>query len=350
MSFPASGRRRYYVVPGVGEKTVAAVPAAQFVVAVAAAQQIVTGVAGDDIVAGASVEDVVALAAIETVATAAAPDHVGTDTAPEQIGAAIAVDGVVAVGAVDLVVAVAAVDGVVAAPAAQDVVAEPSGEVVGVVGAHDDVGVGGAHDGVIPVGVHPGGGPAGATEAACRFALIEGEERVDDGVLGVAQLEVQVGRGALGVAAVAHPADQLARLHVGPDLDAGGDAPALAVVGARGVVVEVDVPGLPPVVVGDEHRAAGGAEPGDGAVGGGIHLDHLVGHEVDGVVNGRAAVPACPEADPLVVGVVVPLTPHREHEWVVHLVPELVEHAVGVGKGVIGQRLLTGGGHREQSE
>ena len=161
---------------------------------------------------------------------------------------------------------------------------------------------------------------------------------VDDDPGGVAQFEVEVGGGALGVAAVAHPADQFPGLHVDPGADAGGDAPALAVVGAGAVVVEVDVVGLPAVVVAQGERAAlvgaqvvgvGGPVDVLDAPGGGRHdRQHLGPHEVLGVV-----VPVVPlGVEPVGVG---DIPDDGEDQGVVHHL------AVGVGGGAAAGAVAT---------
>ena len=159
---------------------------------------------------------------------------------------------------------------------------------------------------------------------------------------GGVQLEVEVGSRAFGVAAVAHPADQLPRRHPGPGDDAVGDAPAESVVRARGVVVEVDVPGLPAVVVEEEDRAAVGPEPGDGGVGRGVHRRHLRGQDVDPLVTAGAPIATGPEPQQVVVGEVDVGAADGEGEGVLHRLPvgeagrSSTSSAVGGGSGPTG--------------
>src|SRR5690606_7828719 len=81
-----------------------------------------------------------------------------------------------------------------------------------------------------------------------------------------------------------------------------------AVVGARGVVVEVHVPRLPAIAVVDRDVAPGGAaiaDPHHDPVGGGVHLGHLGGHQVVALVavSGAGCAPAVGEfGDRVVLG------------------------------------------------
>src|SRR5699024_841412 len=86
--------------------------------------------------------------------------------------------------------------------------------------------------------------------------------RVDDRAVGLVDLGVQVGAVVLGVARVAGVGDELAGLDGRAPLDAGAEDPLLrvgAVVGAGGVVVDVDVPVLPALGVAQHHVVALGA-------------------------------------------------------------------------------------------
>jgi hypothetical protein len=60
----------------------------------------------------------------------------------------------------------------------------------------------------------------------------------------------------LSIAAVSNPRNVLARLNADSGLDCTLDAPPQAVVGSCGVIVEVDVPALPTIVMLDDERAA----------------------------------------------------------------------------------------------
>ena len=93
----------------------------------------------------------------------------------------------------------------------------------------------------------------------------------------LADLEVEVRTGGLGVAGVAHEGDQLAPGDAGADHDVGGEglgSRRLAVIGSRRVVVDVDV------VVGP----AVGTLDGDGVPAGGRVAEH---HAEHGAVDGR---------------------------------------------------------------
>ena len=111
--------------------------------------------------------------------------------------------------------------------------------------------------------------------------------------VGAAQLEVEVGGGGLGVAGVAHPADDLAGGDPGAFDHPRCDAHGAAVVGARGVVVQVDVARAPAVVVEQGDVAAVLAplvvDPAHRAVGHRHHGHHALGHDVDTGVAAAAA-------------------------------------------------------------
>ena len=86
----------------------------------------------------------------------------------------------------------------------------------------------------------------------------------------------------------------------------------------------------------EEHRAAEGAEPGHGGVGGGIHRGQLGRHDVHALVGPGAAVPAGAEPDEVVVGEVDVLAPHREGQLVLHrLAPEVARRRApgGITRG-----------------
>src|SRR5690606_33814062 len=113
-----------------------------------------------------------------------------------------------------------------------------------------------------------------------------------------AGLEVEVGCGVLGVARVTDRTDELPACHKGAVGEARSDAPALAIVGSGGVVVEMDVPGHPATAMVDREMTAirlGLAHPMEGAVGHGNHRLHLRGHDVNAFVATGTTVPACTE-------------------------------------------------------
>ena len=118
--------------------------------------------------------------------------------------------------------------------------------------------------------------------------------RIDLGAIGTMQLEVNMGRCALGVSGVADKPDQLPGFDVHPACDPGCESPTLAVVGAGGVVVEVDVVGGPPVVVLEAHGAAVPAllvvHPAHGAGGRGEHRRHLGAEDVGALMGPAATV------------------------------------------------------------
>ena len=109
------------------------------------------------------------------------------------------------------------------------------------------------------------------------------------------------------VPAVADPAQELASFDVGALFDPRGEADlgtedgiavvrglGVTVVGARAVVVHVDVPGLPAVLVHDPIDGTAVffvCEPADGAGVGGDHRQALlaIAHDVGGVMAARAA-------------------------------------------------------------
>ena len=80
----------------------------------------------------------------------------------------------------------------------------------------------------------------------------EGPIGVDDRTGRIPELEVEVGLRVLGVATVAHPGDVLTGLDPDPRTNRPLDAPSLTIVRAGGVVVQVDVPALPSLVVTDD--------------------------------------------------------------------------------------------------
>jgi hypothetical protein len=82
---------------------------------------------------------------------------------------------------------------------------------------------------------------------------------------------MEVGDRWLGVAGVTHPSNHLAGRHSGPDFDVGPDSIAPSVIGAGGVVVEVEIDREPAVVVAYLEPAALGAPPVD-------FSHHPVGH------------------------------------------------------------------------
>src|SRR5690606_28756933 len=155
-----------------------------------------------------------------------------------------------------------------------------------------------------------------------RIGSLQGEVRVDRLSAPAArlpELEVEMGRRALGISGVADEADHLTRL----DADTVGypfsDTPSLAVVGVRtvgalAVVVEMDVVRGPAVVVTDRQTAALGlclADPEHLAVGNRDHGHTLlpVGHDVDARMFPSASIAAGPE----VVAVVVIALHRKEH-------------------------------------
>jgi hypothetical protein len=87
--------------------------------------------------------------------------------------------------------------------------------------------------------------------------------RIDRDATSVAQFEVKVGDRRLGIAGVTHPSDHLTGSYPGPDLNSGSDSVAPTVIGARGVVVEVEIYRDPTVVVAELQPAALGARSVD---------------------------------------------------------------------------------------
>src|SRR5690606_14610093 len=71
-----------------------------------------------------------------------------------------------------------------------------------------------------------------------------------------AELEVEVGCGVLGIARVTDPTNELPACHKGAVGEARSDAPAFAIVGSGGVVVEMDVPGHPATAMIDREMTA----------------------------------------------------------------------------------------------
>ena len=103
-----------------------------------------------------------------------------------------------------------------------------------------------------------------------------------------------MGIGELGGTGIADPADELTCFDGSSGNDAVRDSPGKAVVGAGCVVVQVDVPRLPPVVVAEGDRAASigvhvvlvrPVDEPDGSVRCCDNRRHLWRHEVLSVVD-----------------------------------------------------------------
>ena len=137
---------------------------------------------------------------------------------------------------------------------------------------------------------------------ACLGRLGRGEAvvRVDRRAVGLADLEVEVRHRAFGVAAVAHVADHLTGPHRAADGQLRRDLPLVtgeAVVGARGVVVDVEVVVVPAVGAGDGDHAARRPDvlvpdPGHRAVDRGQQRLHPHADQVGALVPASAAVTA----------------------------------------------------------
>ena len=121
--------------------------------------------------------------------------------------------------------------------------------------------------------------------------------RIDRRPAGLVDLEVEVCSGRFGVAAVAGVGDDLAGRDLCPDRDAGGEGVlqrVQAVVGARRVVVDVDVPVLPALGVAQHQhvalarRAVVDVDPPDGGVDHGQQRPALRHHEVVALVDAAA--------------------------------------------------------------
>ncbi len=81
--------------------------------------------------------------------------------------------------------------------------------------------------------------------------------RIDRGSVGGAKLEVHVGAvTGFSVPTIADPPDELSSDHVYAGGNALGESPSQSVVSVFGVVVEMDVPGRPAVVMLKGHGAA----------------------------------------------------------------------------------------------
>ena len=106
-----------------------------------------------------------------------------------------------------------------------------------------------------------------------------------------AKFKVKMRGRRFGVAAVPDPADHLTGNDPVTLLEAGGYATAQAVIGQVRVVVEMEVPGTPTVVVSNEDRNAGPVYPGDNTVADCQHRCQARGGQVDTLVIPFAAVP-----------------------------------------------------------
>ena len=90
------------------------------------------------------------------------------------------------------------------------------------------------------------------TITGTNIVTTSGDERsvgVHNGSGRVSQFVVNVRSGVFRISAVPNPCDVLACGDPGPRCDPLNDAPTLSVVGSRRVVVEVEVPTLPAIVV-----------------------------------------------------------------------------------------------------